>query len=92
LQHEQNGDFAGVLLAPNLFAIANIIQFDANAKVLAMLYHAAREYRLHAKCVADLLEIRCLPLEWRATLLGITLRLGNRARLLLMLSVIPSEM
>jgi hypothetical protein len=52
------GHFAGVLLAPKLFAVANVIEFNANAEVIATLCHAAREHCLNAKRVAHLLEIR----------------------------------
>jgi hypothetical protein len=81
LHHEQIGHLPGVLLSPKLFAVVNFIEFDVNGQSVAALCDSARQYCLDAKCVADLLEIRSLPFVP-----------GNRANLLLMLSVIPSEM
>src|SRR6202035_2313785 len=54
LYRQQVRQLAMVLLAPQLLAIANVIEFNIYSDVVATLSHAARENGLDVKLVANL--------------------------------------
>ena len=51
---------AGVLLAPELFAIAKVIEFNADVEVVAMLRNTACEQCLDLQRIARLLNVNRL--------------------------------
>ena len=62
LYRQQIGRLAIVLLAPQLFAITNVVEFDVHPNAVALRGDAAGEYRLDFQLVTNLLCIHLLAL------------------------------
>jgi hypothetical protein len=77
LYRQQIGRLAVVLLAPQLFAVTNVVEFDVNGKAVASLPDAAREHGLDAKLVANLLRIHRLTFVMESDTVRNHLQIGQ---------------
>jgi len=57
LHREQFGCGASVSLAPELFSVTYVIEFDIDREVVTALHDPAREYGLNSQAFANFLEV-----------------------------------
>jgi hypothetical protein len=77
LYFQQFGDLAIILLAPELFSVANVIELNIDREIVPSLRDATRENGLHAESITDFLKVCRLTLVAKSDAVGDNFQAGQ---------------